>query len=162
MKKMTDEMLLDLLKEGNIKKVDIKSVKDLTTFLIEEEKRKQFKGMFEQNRVPKLEYKENKVKISSNTSDALTHKVETILNEIRNIIVKKNKDYGSSFKTTVDKYGRTVYAIRLNDKINRFEQLLKTSGEVKDESIEDTLKDLIGYATLILIDMEERNGKCND
>ena len=47
-------------------------------------------------------------------------------------------------------------AIRINDKVKRLKTLLKTDQQVKDETIEDTLYDLAGYAILSLIELEQQ------
>lgn len=68
----------------------------------------------------------------------------------------KNKAYGDSFTKSVDKFGKTVIAVRLSDKFNRICNLIKR-GELKenDESLEDTLLDMAGYAILGLKYLEE-------
>lgn len=61
---------------------------------------------------------------------------------------KKNNDYGNSTKKTFDKLGAVSIATRLNDKLNRFEQLAVFNKEqkVNDESVIDTLLDMASYA----------------
>ena len=49
----------------------------------------------------------------------------------------------------------TVILVRLHDKLNRLDTLLlRGNQKVKDESIEDTLRDLAGYAILELVERE--------
>jgi hypothetical protein len=73
--------------------------------------------------------------------------VETLMN--------KNRDYGSSIWETPLLAPNTdcgdAILIRMSDKISRLQNLLR-GGEVtvKDESIEDTMKDLGAYALLWL------------
>lgn len=71
-----------------------------------------------------------------------------VCDTITDIHEKKNTDYGDSFTKTMDKYGEIAAAIRLNDKLNRFEQLIKNDASVLDESKEDTLLDLAAYAIM--------------
>lgn len=68
----------------------------------------------------------------------------------------KNQAYGDSFAKSVDKYGLSVIGVRLSDKYNRIEHLI-THHELKenDESLEDTLLDMAGYAILGLKYLEE-------
>jgi hypothetical protein len=49
--------------------------------------------------------------------------------------------------------------VRILDKVTRIANLLKNEAAVKDESIEDTLKDLINYSAILLsyIRMYKRN-----
>lgn len=78
-----------------------------------------------------------------------------ICNELNNIYVKKNLDYGDSFARTMQEEGLATARIRLNDKLERFKKLSRAANEpnVKDESITDTLLDLANYAILTLIEM---------
>ncbi len=73
-----------------------------------------------------------------------------ILKDIGELVTKKNKDYGDSFAETVDKFGLNVYGIRIHDKLNRFTTLTQQEAEVKDETILDTVKDIMGYSLLML------------
>lgn len=82
--------------------------------------------------------------------------VYDILKELETLLIRKNKDYNNSFDRTVDEYGYVVIAIRLEDKINRLNNLMKNNNEVKDESIEDTLLDIAGYCVLSLIYLENK------
>jgi hypothetical protein len=65
----------------------------------------------------------------------------------------KNKDYGDSFGKLRKKFGNIAILVRLGDKLERAERLM-LSGEqrVKDESIEDTLRDLANYAIMELVE----------
>lgn len=69
---------------------------------------------------------------------------------------EKNQAYGDSFTASVDKFGKTVIAVRLSDKFNRICNLIKRD-ELKenDESLEDTLLDMAGYSILGLKYLEE-------
>lgn len=77
-----------------------------------------------------------------------------ILAEVHELYKKKNADYGSSFAYQYKEYGMTSAVIRLDDKIRRLKQLLKSEAQV-DESKEDTLMDIIGYAALTLMEMRK-------
>ena len=83
-----------------------------------------------------------------------------LLSDIRNnILIPKNSDYSNSADKTFELFGTTAYCIRIYDKINRLENLCHcndgkvlttTKGLVNDESIIDTIQDIIGYCTLAL------------
>ncbi len=78
--------------------------------------------------------------------------VQRILKDISSLLIEKNKNYGDSYTTTRGKYGISAFAIRVEDKINRYNSLIKIKSEgTVDESILDTLKDIIGYAMLEII-----------
>lgn len=76
--------------------------------------------------------------------------------ELHNLYDKKNHDYGDSFHLSYLEEGMAMPRIRLGDKLNRFKTLTKSghSGEVKDESIRDTLLDLANYAIMTIMELE--------
>ena len=85
---------------------------------------------------------------------------EKICKELNEIYAKKNADYGNSFGDTFQKLGLISAITRISDKYNRICNLAtKNSGEtkVKDETIEDTLKDLANYCIMTLIEMQYTN-----
>ena len=72
-----------------------------------------------------------------------------ITEEMVTIQTCKNIDYGNSFYNTMEEFGPISAAIRMNDKLNRFKQLITTKTiKVQDEKIEDTLIDLANYAVM--------------
>lgn len=87
--------------------------------------------------------------------DKIDNKKEfkAILDQMNDIYIKKNNDYGDSFNKTCDKFGLMAPLIRMTDKLNRFEQLINplTNQRLQDESIEDTLIDLANYAILTVL-----------
>lgn len=86
----------------------------------------------------------NRTDIHSNICDSLKELYRT-----------KNQDYGDSFSKLRTKYGNVAILIRLNDKLSRAEQLmLNGNQQVKDESIDDTLRDLANYALMELVERE--------
>ena len=86
----------------------------------------------------------------------MDNKFSEYTNHLANILNQKNLAYGDSFTKSVDKFGKTVIAVRLSDKFNRVCNLIKR-GELKenDESLEDTLLDLAGYSILGLKYLKE-------
>ena len=85
---------------------------------------------------------------------------EKICKELNEIYAKKNADYGNSFGDTFQKLGLISAVTRISDKCNRICNLAtKKSDEVKvkDEAIEDTLKDLANYCIMTLIEMQYVN-----
>lgn len=77
-------------------------------------------------------------------------------NHLAKTLQEKNDAYGDSFTKSVDKFGKTVIAVRLSDKFNRICNLIER-GELKenDESLEDTLLDMAGYSILALKYLKE-------
>ena len=78
------------------------------------------------------------------------------MKELRAIYVAKNNDYGSSVTDTYNKFGDVSFMVRITDKINRATTLLsKNNRQVQDEKLEDTIKDMVNYGILWLIEREE-------
>ena len=73
-----------------------------------------------------------------------------IMNRIVSLLVRKNHDYGNSFGDQLAEDGPIVFKIRMKDKVSRLKTLLTSEAQVKDESIEDTLRDIIGYCILFI------------
>ncbi|ADH03139.1 gp58 [Brochothrix phage BL3] len=84
----------------------------------------------------------------------LKRSIKKLYEEMSELITAKNENYGDSFSKQYQKYGMVSVEMRLNDKFMRLEQLVAGEKDKVGESIEDTLKDIIGYATLALIELE--------
>ena len=81
-------------------------------------------------------------------------------NQLAEILQEKNQAYGDSFSKSLDEDGLLVLKIRLGDKFNRVSSLIKRD-ELKenDESLEDTLLDMAGYAILGLKYLKEHENE---
>ena len=83
------------------------------------------------------------------------------------IMKKKNADYcGDSDPLAnfrrVESFGLSLeqgILVRMSDKMARIGNLLLTTAQVKDESIEDTLIDLMGYANIMLVALQNKKKK---
>ena len=80
--------------------------------------------------------------------------IEKITAEVTEILLKKNEDYGgASFDL-----GLNGNMVHLWDKIGRYRSLLrKKESNPNFESLEDTLKDVIGYAIIGLHILNDEN-----
>lgn len=78
-----------------------------------------------------------------------------ICEELNEIYVNKNHDYGDSFGETFRKLGIVSAVTRITDKTNRLQSLCKKEQKVNDESIRDTLMDLANYAIMTIIELDE-------
>ena len=86
--------------------------------------------------------------------------IKNLTDSLSNLLIKKNKDYGDSFGKTLEKYGDISFMVRLEDKINRLESIIK-KGEINvtSESENDTLMDIAGYCLLKIIENEKQGEK---
>lgn len=78
------------------------------------------------------------------------NKFMEILTPIADLLERKNTDYGNSYNETRREFGPVAFLLRLNDKFARLKTLTNQEALVNDESIEDTITDIIGYCTLEL------------
>lgn len=83
-------------------------------------------------------------------------RIQTVSEEIRDTLIRKNRDYGDSFAKQYAKYGVMSGLIRMDDKMRRLENLVGGATANVDESIEDTLMDLAGYATLCVVELRKQ------
>lgn len=79
---------------------------------------------------------------------------QELLDNIHNLYVTKNHDYGDSVHETYLRYGLTSYLVRMEDKLNRARILDNADSKVKDEKLEDTLLDLANYAILAVLELK--------
>ncbi len=80
--------------------------------------------------------------------------VRKITNDVVQILLKKNADYGgASFDL-----GLNGNMVHLWDKVRRYRTLIENRDkEPNFESIEDTLRDIIGYAIIGLLILKNEN-----
>ena len=86
-----------------------------------------------------------------------------ILEEMKDLYTRKNRDYGDSSTKSFKAFGLTSPIIRLSDKLERLKSL--NDGKmalVEDESIEDTLIDLANYAVMTLVEVRDFKEKTDE
>ena len=84
---------------------------------------------------------------------------QQVCGELTELYERKNHDYGDSFHLTYKKWGLLMAAIRLEDKLQRFETLIRAESRVKDESVRDTLIDLANYAIMTVMELDREEWK---
>jgi hypothetical protein len=82
-----------------------------------------------------------------------------IADEVADTVSQKNHDYGNSYFRLRDEWGVQSFGVRLGDKYHRLANLLKGTEAQVDESIEDTIRDVIGYCLLELAYRERGVGE---
>lgn len=86
-----------------------------------------------------------------------------ICDNLHNLYIKKNNDYGDSVSDTYKKFGIESFLVRMYDKLNRLYALSRPEKECKieDEKYTDTLADLANYAILAMIELyNEKSNLC--
>lgn len=82
-------------------------------------------------------------------TDQFKNFINIMMNEgiIYRTVAKKQMDYGPS---NIAKFGIYGLVVRMHDKIGRLRNLIESSkaNNVKDETVYDTLVDLVGYCTV--------------
>ena len=63
-------------------------------------------------------------------------------------LVKKQRDYG---KDNIARFGRQGLLVRVNDKVARLENLMATGAQPNNESIHDTVLDIVGYSVIGIV-----------
>lgn len=79
--------------------------------------------------------------------------------EVADQVSQKNHDYGNSYFRLRKEWGVQSFGVRLGDKYHRLANLLKGTEAQVDESIEDTIRDVIGYCLLELAYRERKQGE---
>ena len=89
------------------------------------------------------------------TSEELSADLRAILEkELLPLVEAKGHDYSGTHDTfdNFREFGSRGILVRINDKVKRLKNILESGKqEVMDESIEDTLHDLINYSNYMLI-----------
>lgn len=73
---------------------------------------------------------------------------ESVVLDLADLISAKQYDYG---KDNILGFGEQGLVVRLWDKINRLKNLIWNNQRPKNESVEDTLNDIAGYAIIGLM-----------
>lgn len=97
-----------------------------------------------------------------NINDLYIDVHKKLLDDMHDLYIKKNADYGNSVHDTYEKYGLVSFLVRMEDKLNRVRNLNKdnvkiSDAKVKDEKIEDTLMDLANYVILAIMELKREN-----
>ena len=77
--------------------------------------------------------------------------VDTILNELRSIMMKKQEDYGPLNIALAPGGAMNGLRVRMYDKLARLNNMADKGGTPNYESIEDTFIDLANYAIIGLL-----------
>lgn len=94
-------------------------------------------------------------------TDNIQERIAYHCDSIKNLLLAKNKSYGNSALEPVRVFAKSDITeqikVRIDDKLSRISRGVLTA--LPAESLVDTIKDLIGYLILLLIQMENENEK---
>lgn len=76
---------------------------------------------------------------------AIKKQFDFSVKRLTKILISKQRDYGSE---NIRRFGRQGLCIRTHDKVARLENLWDQEGIPQNESIEDTLMDIVGYSAI--------------
>lgn len=86
-----------------------------------------------------------------------------IANELSELYERKNADYGDSFSKGIDRFGFQSALGIIYNKFCRCENLLlKSDIQVKDESIQDTLRDISVYCIQLAMYLDKKDTQNDD
>lgn len=101
-----------------------------------------------------LNYWRNKLKdiVSPELVDDVIVDINDIHNQQLALMAKKNKDYGNTLYEACNAIGDIYAYCRIFDKAKRFISLIKNGfkPEIKDDTLEDTIRDLANYCNMYL------------
>lgn len=81
--------------------------------------------------------------------------ISEIIETLTNQFIQKNTAYSGSAHETYMNFGAVSYAIRIHDKLKRYEQLTQNPDiPFGDEAIEDTLGDAVTYTAMFAADLK--------
>lgn len=81
----------------------------------------------------------------------LEKELRKVADEVIKLVVDKNTKYGDAYFKLRDEWGSASFCVRLGDKYLRLVNIAKTGRIVTDETVEDTIRDIVGYCLLELI-----------
>lgn len=81
----------------------------------------------------------------------LEQELHNVADEVIKLVIDKNNKYGDAYFKLRDEWGSASFCVRLGDKYLRLANIAKTGRVVTDETVEDTIRDIVGYCLLELI-----------
>ena len=90
------------------------------------------------------------MKMTMSDNSEFSETLGITLNYLKELLEKKNRDYGSNNLLT---FGDLGILVRLSDKLERLKNyvLRDQTFEIDDENLEDTLYDIAGYAIMWIV-----------
>lgn len=82
---------------------------------------------------------------------------KTVTDEMLDMYIKKNADYGNSFAETIREFGYIPAVARINDKVKRMKNIVKGQKmNIENESLRDALLDTSVYCILTIMELDNQ------
>lgn len=96
-------------------------------------------------------------KYAVNEKDVESDTFDSVLDEMKELHAKKNKDYKGSFHDLFKEYGMPYALGHLEEKLNRVKAITENGGNaVKNDHIEDSVIDLASYAVMLYVELKNK------
>lgn len=96
-------------------------------------------------------------KYTVDEEDADITTFDSVLDEMKELHAKKNKDYKGSFHGLFKEYGMPYALGHLEEKLNRVKAITANGGNaVKNDHIEDSVIDLASYAVMLYVELKNQ------
>ena len=89
--------------------------------------------------------------MKDHTMKDLEQELRRVADDVIKLVAEKNAQYGDAYFKLRDEWNTQSFCVRIGDKYYRLVNLVKSGQHIIDESIEDTIKDIMGYCMLELI-----------
>ena len=117
-------------------------------------------GLYKDDEKTREEIKKNLSEGLKDMAGSDTNKAtfESVLDEMKELHAKKNKDYGDAAHVNFIKYGPVASLSRLSEKMQRAEHILLSGKcEVKDEPLTETLIDMAITSAMLYMELKNKN-----
>lgn len=161
MNKYVEQVIQKRIDELKQKRSKISSLiyPGLDSIKIEEEALQAFLDEHKETQLEKDIASVSKVLHKASTMSSFEFSLDKITSDIVDLLVRKNANYGNSFDRQMDEYGMIAAVIRLDDKMSRLRALTKGEPDKVGESVDDTLRDIVGYTLLTLNWLANQSGE---
>jgi hypothetical protein len=104
--------------------------------------------------------KKQPVKVTSDLKHPLRIAAINVADEAINLLVQKHKDYGPNSISLSPGGPLNGLIVRLHDKVQRADNLLRTDSKPNNESLRDTFIDILNYAIISLLVVDKQWDQC--
>ena len=81
--------------------------------------------------------------------------VKDLTSEVADLVISKQRDYGKGNIVNPLFDAKIIIAIRLSDKIARLANLIQSKAKPENETLQDTVNDIIGYGVVLRMVLDD-------